>query len=129
VPEQLQKITAAPWKWQCIGMETLYLATPDRGKLIVMDAMPRRAAVRFARRTDDMGGILVPATIANIYEFPDARAIEAAPELVAMVRRLYDRLCINELVGVYARQGDWVNPEDEKAANDAVALLRRIEGA
>lgn len=80
--------TPAPWRWQSFnGGKTMFLGTPDRGRLVVMDFVRqgmRNAAPRFAIRwREDIGGILEPATLDEIESFPDARLIAAAPDLLA----------------------------------------------
>lgn len=79
------KHTPGPWIWDDFSNQSPRLMTPDRGKLLIMDFVRkgmRGATARFARRTDNMGGIMEVATMENIHTFPDAHLIAAAPDLL-----------------------------------------------
>ncbi len=86
----VRKHTKGPWQW-CIRTDgEIYLATPHSGHLIVMDFVRRgmqggqpRFATWKGDERENMGGIMVPATQMNVSQNPDAKLIEAAPELYA----------------------------------------------
>lgn len=87
MPEQVTKHTPGPWVWQSFdGGKTLFLGTPYRGRLVVMDFARlgmQRGGVRFARRSSgDEGGRMEMATLENVESFPDARLIAASPALL-----------------------------------------------
>lgn len=84
------KHTPGPWDWFFSESGGCYLATPHRGRLIVMDFIRRGmqgGTVRFATWDGDeranMGGIMRPAHDLDVGEHPDARLIAAAPDLLA----------------------------------------------
>lgn len=78
--------TPGPWAWRKMG-DSLALATDGRGCIIVMDFVRqgmRGAQPRFGthRSEKDRGGLLAPADKIDVATHPDARLIEAAPELL-----------------------------------------------
>ena len=83
--------TPGPWYWaQNERAGGIYLATPDRGQLIVMDFVRQGMQAgqpRFARweglERGRMGGIMKPAEILRLEEHPDACLIAASPDLLA----------------------------------------------
>lgn len=91
------RFTPGPWQWEIAGSGHVRLATPDRGRLIVMDFARKgmqNAEPRFAVMSDDQprgrrGGILrsVSELIADNVEgggwldHPDAALIAASPKL------------------------------------------------
>lgn len=94
--ERGEKHTPGPWMWYHDINGGIDLRTPHSGQLLVMDygsLATKRPVLRFAERVDRMGGLMKPArdllptnppaigftTIDN----PDARLIEAAPDLLA----------------------------------------------
>ena len=86
--------TPGPWIWSCFGNGEPALMTPDRGRLIVMDAVRRGfdgARLRFAHRsTVDQGGILHELDLEEIQRHPDARLIAQAPALLRRLQQLVD---------------------------------------
>lgn len=123
------KHTPGPWGWFNYGDGRIYLATPDRGRLIVMDfvrfgmqhAQPRFATWKGDER-ENMGGIMTPANSLDVAHHPDARLIAAAPELLAVCKRL---LAVTESVRGY----DWDVSDDLEPAQDAaVATIAKAEG-
>lgn len=90
--------TAGPWYWHVDSNGRISLRTPDRGQLIVMDfgrVGMQSAAPRFAywdgmedgKPRARLGGILMTATPDTIAQHPDARLIEAAPDLLALAEQ------------------------------------------
>lgn len=80
--------TPGPWRWTTMGSNNMMLATPNRGRLIIMDFCRKGmngAMPRFARRDPaDRGGILEDVrTPEEAESFPDARLISDAPLLLA----------------------------------------------
>lgn len=82
--------TPGPWNWYVRSDGQVYLATPNRGHLIVMDFVRKgmnAAQPRFAVWDGDeranMGGIMVAADKMNVSEHPDALLLKAAPDLLA----------------------------------------------
>lgn len=85
--------TPGPWAWY-LDDNGIDLRTPHSGQLLVMDygsAVTRRPVLRFAERTDRMGGLMQAAhnlittkhSRPGFVEIdnPDARLIAAAPDL------------------------------------------------
>lgn len=86
----MSTFTPGPWEWFCHPGGDVYLGTPDRGRLIVMDFVRRGmqgAAPRFAFLEGDerlrMGGLMMPVSTNDLQAHPDARIIAAAPDLLA----------------------------------------------
>lgn len=101
------KFTPGPWQWcHQDGLRGAYLATPNRGRLYVMDFVRKgmqHAAPRFAHwkgitegtERERFGGIMEDGIMLKNGEMhPDARLIEAAPELLAAARDLL--ICLEE---------------------------------
>lgn len=87
------KFTPGPWQWAKYDDGRVYLATPDRGRLIVMDFVRKglnSAQPRFAKweggQRERLGGIMYSASEMNLAEHPDAALIAAAPELYEALR-------------------------------------------
>lgn len=84
------KATPGPWEWFVDWSGRIYLGTPNRGRLTVLDcvrsgmqsAVPRFAVWKGDER-ERMGGIMVPADRIELANHPDARLIAAAPCLIA----------------------------------------------
>lgn len=80
--------TQGPWQWFESGGEC-YLATPNRGRLIVMNFVRRgmsgaqpRFAVWEGEERETLGGLMKKAeSFQNLYDHPDARLIAAAPTM------------------------------------------------
>jgi hypothetical protein len=95
------KHTPGPWAWAWMRRcnDAIYLATPDRGQLIVMDfvrqgmqgGQPRFATWQGEER-ERMGGLMKDATDLDLSIHPDARLIAAAPDLLAMCKKTRDML-------------------------------------
>ena len=82
------KHTPGPWQWFKRADGAVYLATPDRGHLIVMDFIRfgmQQGQARFAvwegEERERMGGIMKPTEKLDVNEHPDARLVAAAPEM------------------------------------------------
>ena len=91
----MAKHTPGPWGLYQRMDGAVYLATPNRGHLIVMDFVRRgmnSAQARFARWEGDergnMGGIMVPTDKMEVLEHPDAKLIAAAPDLLHVCKYL-----------------------------------------
>lgn len=97
----MKHFTDGPWQWFAHANGDVYLATPDRGHLLVMDFARKGmqgGQPRFAEWHGDhrerWGGTMVPADRMNILDHPDARLIAAAPDLVrALLHALEDFQC------------------------------------
>src|SRR5579864_4501595 len=82
----MNKHTKGPWEWQSWdGGKTVFLGTPDRGRMVVMDFVRQgmtSAQPRFAIREENMGGRMVKfEEWGDLDKSPDARLISAAPDL------------------------------------------------
>lgn len=88
---EAQKHTAGPWGWRQMGQH-LALVARHSGTLIVMDFVRKgmsSAQPRFARRTDNMGGLLVKADEwGDLNDHPDAQLMAAAPTLLDFVQEV-----------------------------------------
>lgn len=89
--------TGGPWYWHVDSNGRISLRTPDRGQLIVMDFARvgmQAAGPRFAywdgmedgKPRARLGGILMAATPNTIAGHPDAKLMEAAPDLLAALK-------------------------------------------
>jgi hypothetical protein len=90
--------TSGPWNWYK-NQNGVYLATPDRGHLIVMDAVRKGmngAQLRFATWEGEerarMGGLMVKADDLDVANHPDARLIAAAPDILAALIKAVEHL-------------------------------------
>jgi hypothetical protein len=92
-----QAHTPGPWKWMTTHGGSIFLGTPDRGWLVVMDLVklgvnhkPLPLVPRFAvwpgRDRGRIGGVMVPADEKFLGIHPDACLIAAAPDLLAACR-------------------------------------------
>lgn len=86
----MKQHTPGPWAWYERHDGQVYLATPNRGHLVVMDFVRlgmNYAQPRFAEWDGDeranMGGIMRPAKELILPSHPDVRLIENAPMLLA----------------------------------------------
>jgi len=96
--------TPGPWQWFTHSGGAPYLATPDRGRLYVMSFARlgmQGATVRFSRwdgmrdgvKRLRMGGIMEDGLLlADGSLHPDARLIEAAPDLLDVAQRFLEHL-------------------------------------
>ena len=79
----IPKHTKGPWAWFSQNGKP-YLATPHSGQLLILDAVRHGtsgAILRFAKRTDSMGGIMLKASEIDIDLHPDAALIKSSPDL------------------------------------------------
>lgn len=130
-----QKVTPAPWCWH-ISDAGIDLRTPHSGQLLVMDfarQSPRgKGVLRFARRTDRMGGLMVPAhklvTAGHTrpgfvsIDNPDARVIQAAPELLAACKEAVS------LVEFFHGTPGWEEYQNSPEMKRIHAAIARAEG-
>lgn len=82
--------TPEPWCWYNRSLHGWDLVAPHHGHLIIMDCVRRGmngAQLRFARRSDAMGGIMVKADEwGDLAQHPDARRIVACVNACAGLR-------------------------------------------
>lgn len=106
--------TSGPWKWFVnTKSNTVYLATPNRGRLSVMDFVRwgmQNAQPRF--REDDLLCYMRSAKelvepdhngAASEIDHPDAKLIAAAPDLLEVLWEIEWKISLNEFV-----DGDYV---------------------
>ena len=116
--------TPGPWGWFRHGGDRLYLGTPDRGRLIVMDftragmqgAQPRFsvwAGQETGAPRERLGGIMRTAEELPVDTHPDARLIADAPQLFHTIRELR-REC-----------GELADKLDVALADDDIAVTLR----
>jgi hypothetical protein len=120
--------TPGPWKWFERQIGRPYLATPDRGQLYVLGferkgmqgAGPVFAhwpGIEGGAPRERKGGIMEPGLLMRDGSMhPDARLIEAAPDLAAALRDLVD-VMTGRMEGETA------------ALHNALAALRKATGA
>jgi len=98
------KHTPGPWTWWNVGGGPV-LATPDRGRLIVMDfarkgmngAQPRFSIWDGLDR-ERLGGVMKSAEVLDLGKHPDARLIAAAPELLESLKDLLQMIEVDQLI-------------------------------
>jgi len=115
--------------WEIYGggcFENVYLRTPDRGKLTVMDFVRmgmRGAQPRFAKwdgeNRDRFGGIMYPAKELDLNAHPDARLIAAAPEMLAALKMALGAFERNDCIDWSELQVVIAKAEGDVALNDS----------
>lgn len=90
----MASFTKGPWVWQSFdGGRTIFLGTPDRGRLVVMDVgrcLGRTVqSFRFAK-----GGILQALEIGDLQRHPDACLIAASPDLYEALEEVSEELAV-----------------------------------
>lgn len=135
------QFTPGPWQWFTKSNGGPYLATPDRGRLYVMSFTRlgmQGATVRFSRwdgmndgtKRQRMGGIMEDGLLLKDGELhPDARLIEAAPDLLGA---LVDYMAAVDLMN--AAMQDGVNVHGAiggliGASDNARAAIAKATGA
>jgi len=98
------KHTPGPWQWMKNGSGDVFLGTPDRGTLVVMDFVRsgmQRGQPRFAvfpgEDRERLGGVM--RKVSEIPgEHPDQRLIACAPRLLSALVDLLKLIETDELV-------------------------------
>lgn len=114
------KHTPGPWRWFIQGNGDAYLATPDRGRLIVMD-FQRQGMQGAEPRFRDLDICVMRSCLdwvsdrtAGTVEHPDALLIAAAPDLLEACQRA---LSLAQLL----RSTNTISRADLAAANNLTA--------
>ena len=116
--------TPPPWQWFTRANGDVYLATPDRGHLTVMDfvrrgmsgAQPRFATWKGDERTRQ-GGIMMPASSLDLLIHPDAKIVAASAAMYEACKR-------------FRTFEDWKNTlGDENRAASYLAALEQMDAA
>ena len=119
------KCTPGPWEWWKHADGEVYLATPDRGRLIVMGFARKGmngAQPRFAEWDGEergrLGGLMQNADKLDLEAHPDARLIAAAPSLLQALKDLLQMVETDQLI-----------PESVSYMREARAAVAKVEGA
>lgn len=134
----MTKNTPGPWDWYG-NRNGVYLATPNRGHLIVMDfvrnglqsAVPRFAIWKGEER-ERMGGLMKRADEIDLSQHPDARLIKAAPDLLAACEALIRATREPEMQSIgFDEEPSYATAEDHELARaifEARAAIAKAKG-